>query len=99
MGTLQINKAFFPLSVHFFVCVCHLVVIRREREPCAKSNKGLICTETSVQTLCPVPVDRMEITAPVKKPLACSPPIFGLLGTLLASRLCFGAVTRAGTFV
>ena len=95
METLQINKAFFPFCSFF----CFLVVIRREREPCAKFNKGLICTETSVQTLCPVPVNRMEITAPVKKPLACLPPIFGLLGTLLASRLWFRAVTWSGTFV
>lgn len=33
-------------------------------------NKGLICTESSAQTLGPVPVNRMGITAPVKKPLA-----------------------------
>lgn len=99
MRTLQINKAFFPFLFFFFLCLCLLVVIRREREPCAKSNKGLICTETSVQTLCPVPVNRMEITAPGKKPLACLPPSFGLLGTLLASRLWFRAVTWSGTFV
>lgn len=84
MGTLQINKA-FPPSLFLFspsLCVCLLVVIRREREPCAKFNKGLICAETSVQTLCPVPVNRMGITAPVKKPLACSPHIFWLTGDI-----------------